>query len=115
MEEAEVRALKRHPTKTKAFFLGALKAQEGDVAEVAADGDLDFSVFDFDDFDGCDDLGTYDADAGKSCSSTLGPPPAPVLPALPEFHPKLEPPVLPVVVSAPIQAMPVFNFYFGHK
>ena len=72
--------------KTKASFHGALKAQEEDVAEVAADGDLDFSDFDFDDFD---DLGTYDADAGTSCSSSIGPPPAPVLPALPEVVPKI--------------------------
>ena len=35
--------------KTKASFHGALKTQEADVAEVAADGDLDFSDFDFDD------------------------------------------------------------------
>ena len=75
---------------------------------VAKGDDFDFDTFDFDDFA---DLGSYDADAGASSSSSSSRLPAPADPFFAEV--KMEPKTEPVVVSAPVQAMPVFNFYFG--
>jgi hypothetical protein len=81
---------------------------------VAKGDDLDFDTFDFDDFA---DWGSSDADARASSSSSSCRLPAPADPV--KMEPKIEPVVVmvpkiePVVVSAPVQAMPVFNFYFG--